>query len=280
MLAHLNEKHKTLFERIALVCFGVAVLAEVCAYPYSRRTDALSKEANIATDGRIAALNRDAGDANERSKHLEASNMQLGIDLEAEKQKTARFQREAEEARLALAKQIRLQSPRWQLLEEGKSTFEVVLRPFAGQAISVLKCGAQSETVEAYRLEQDLLDFIGKSPGDGSVGAGWNTGYDVWSRCGTGGGTSYGGNRIVVNDAANDEVKRAATSLYDVLNALGIFTVEFHFASDPYGNMERFEGADSPEMRALRDPKSIFLLVGSNPMFNVSGFKNPTRKNR
>jgi hypothetical protein len=67
VLAHLNKQLETLFERIALVCFGLAVLAEVCAYPYSRRIDTLSKEAYVATDGKIAELNKEAGDARHKA---------------------------------------------------------------------------------------------------------------------------------------------------------------------------------------------------------------------
>src|SRR5260370_12267418 len=58
--AHLNKPQETLFERIALFCFGVAVLAEVCAYPYSRRIDTL-------TEGKIATLNKEAGDARQKA---------------------------------------------------------------------------------------------------------------------------------------------------------------------------------------------------------------------
>src|SRR5579872_4686028 len=74
VLAHLKKSRETLFERIALICFAVAVLAEVCAYPYSRRMDNLAKEANVVTEGKIAALNKEAADerketarANERA---------------------------------------------------------------------------------------------------------------------------------------------------------------------------------------------------------------------
>ncbi len=67
VLAHVSKRRETLFERIALVCFGIAILGEVCAYPYSRRIDALSKEANVATEGKIAALNKEAADARQKT---------------------------------------------------------------------------------------------------------------------------------------------------------------------------------------------------------------------
>jgi hypothetical protein len=47
VLAHLSEENKErerLLERIGLCCFAVAVLAEIVAYPYSQRNDALSDQ--------------------------------------------------------------------------------------------------------------------------------------------------------------------------------------------------------------------------------------------
>ena len=46
VLAHLSSENKTketLFEKIALICFAVAVLAEIAAYPYGQRNDVLSE---------------------------------------------------------------------------------------------------------------------------------------------------------------------------------------------------------------------------------------------
>src|ERR1700723_3579571 len=45
VLAHMSDSNKTVergLERIGLVCFAIAVLAEVIAYPYSKRNDDLS----------------------------------------------------------------------------------------------------------------------------------------------------------------------------------------------------------------------------------------------
>jgi len=77
VLAHLNKKREILFERIGLVCFGIAVLAEICAYPYSRRIDTLSAEATAAAEGKIAALNKEAGDARRDGEQLKKDNLVL-----------------------------------------------------------------------------------------------------------------------------------------------------------------------------------------------------------
>jgi hypothetical protein len=59
VLAHLYEDDKDtakLFERIGLCCFGIAILAEIVAYPYSRRNDLLSDQENAVQRYKIAIL--------------------------------------------------------------------------------------------------------------------------------------------------------------------------------------------------------------------------------
>src|ERR1039457_1667103 len=60
VLAHLSEPEKPvrakLLERIGLWCFGVAVLSEILAYPYSQRNDTLSSRQDIAQRDKIATL--------------------------------------------------------------------------------------------------------------------------------------------------------------------------------------------------------------------------------
>jgi hypothetical protein len=60
VLAHLSEDEKPvrakLLERIGLWCFGVAVLSEIVAYPYSQRNDTLSSQQDAARRDKIAAL--------------------------------------------------------------------------------------------------------------------------------------------------------------------------------------------------------------------------------
>jgi len=60
VVAHLcedvNKDRAKRFSRIGLWCFGVAVLAEIVAYPYSRRNDFLSDQQNAAQRGKIALL--------------------------------------------------------------------------------------------------------------------------------------------------------------------------------------------------------------------------------
>src|ERR1019366_8283591 len=59
VLAHLSDEHPTRarrFERIGLWFFGVAVLAEILAYPYSQRNDTLSVLQDTEQRAKIAML--------------------------------------------------------------------------------------------------------------------------------------------------------------------------------------------------------------------------------
>jgi hypothetical protein len=60
VFSHLSEdadhdRAKTL-DRIGLWCFGIAVIAEIFAYPYSRRNDTLSSQQDAAQRSQIAVL--------------------------------------------------------------------------------------------------------------------------------------------------------------------------------------------------------------------------------
>ena len=67
VLAHLSDENKNrekLFVRIGLCCFAVAILAEIAAYPYGQRNDALSAQVIVSLDTKA----QDAADAVERVK--------------------------------------------------------------------------------------------------------------------------------------------------------------------------------------------------------------------
>lgn len=59
VLAHFSDENKPRakkLEKIGLVCFAVAVLAEAFAYPYSRRNDTLASQQDTEQKAKIAAL--------------------------------------------------------------------------------------------------------------------------------------------------------------------------------------------------------------------------------
>jgi len=121
VLAHLTEdahlaQSKT-FERIGLCCFAVAVIAEILAYPYSRRNDTLSGQQDATQKATIARLDNSTQGLRTDAQHSKERADKLETVLETERQKTARFQEEAERARLAVAQELRYideqQQPRY-----------------------------------------------------------------------------------------------------------------------------------------------------------------------
>ncbi len=158
-LAHLNKERETLFERIALTCFAVAVLAEVCAYPYSRRGDTLSSEASVATGARIATFNKEAGDARrkagesderagkalERASRADERASKNEKDASELRKRAAQLQKEAEDERLARVK-IEARA-RWRRLtaQQKQDIGSALGRHFSSQGVSLWYSAGDTE---------------------------------------------------------------------------------------------------------------------------------------
>jgi len=66
------------------------------------------------------------------------------------------------DARLVLEKQLIARGPRWRMLEARKGPFIEVLRKYKYQPVTIMECGAWgSITPERFRIEQDLVNFLG-----------------------------------------------------------------------------------------------------------------------
>jgi hypothetical protein len=187
---------------------GIAVLlAEVVAYPYSRRIDTLSKEASVTTEGRIAALNKEAGDARKRAGEAESTGKQLGVELELEKQKTARFQKEADVARLTLETNVRKMSPRYALVYEGRDQIISAANPFMGQKTEIQTCG-RHQFDEIALFVQSLADTLARAKWDIKRTEAGCSGY---GRTGV---------SVAVNTESSESTITAAKSLAIVLEKL------------------------------------------------------------
>jgi hypothetical protein len=163
---------------------------------------------------------------------------------------------------------VRVQGPRWKLLEDGKHEFIESLKPFSGQRFTVEKCGLTSP-VEQERLEQDLLNFLGKQ------GAGWameSPGYAQWTECANG-ATSFGGNLVTFSSNADKAVRHSAQALVDALNSKDISTVTAPTRPEWMPQLAAALGQDSPQALAVKDPSAVIILVGPNPMFDLAGWK-------
>jgi hypothetical protein len=176
-----------------------------------------------------------------------------------------------------LEHQFSIQGPRWKVLEARKNILINALKPFAGQKILIVYCGQWGTVApEPFRVAQDLMNFLAKGRGLGWEGARWEVGGGTWNTCGAGGGTSAGGNLILVSSAATENVKGAAHALDDALNAIEISTVQTEARPTDAGDTwtTRFLGPGSPWELAAKDPTSVVLLIGDNPMFDMSGWKD------
>ncbi len=130
VLGHLSEDEHPArakcFERVGLWCFGIAVLAEIVAFPYSERNDALSIEQDARQKDKIATLD----------------NSTQALKTTAE---TARKQAEDEAAaRIKVEKRLIWQGPRDGLLYGAQDLFNERLKPFTGQTVATEVCGPQA----------------------------------------------------------------------------------------------------------------------------------------
>ncbi len=153
VLAHFDKRRETPLERIALICFAVAVLSEICAYPYSRRNDTLSAEARTISDRSIAALNKEAGDARRKAGDAEKAAGEAN-------ERAAGANRIAEGERLARVKIEKQLAPRT-LTESDRETIGKQLRAFAprfsGRKVKISSYSCDAEGI-VFSLE--IMDIV------------------------------------------------------------------------------------------------------------------------
>jgi hypothetical protein len=143
--------------------------------------------ATVTSGKIIALLTVKASEADERSRRLETSNKQLGIDLttakselatkqsgletalEQERQKTARFQKDADIARLALGKELKMVSARQLPRQLDRVGFINILN---GHPKGKAEIWFVSEDQEAFLLATEIYDALGFGT-QNSPGAGW-----------------------------------------------------------------------------------------------------------
>jgi len=169
------------------------------------------------------------------------------------------FKREIEVTKANLRKVM----PRWQLLEDRKATFVDHMRAYSGQSIVIMECATKGMVpLEPFHLEQDLLNFLGKD--------GWKLGSRRWDTCPATGPTGVGGNMIYVAVTASPDVWSAAKALCEELKASAGCVMVLPIADMNPSELQTFLGGpDSPFALAPKDSKSMFLLVGPNPNFQI-----------
>jgi len=250
-----HSDHPRWVKRVLRVGLILVVIGVVGEWRYGAKLEDSHNAIHEYDVAKLTAAEKEAGNAatSARTAHEEADAVKLEADAIQKRLDKASTQLRG------IEKDVRAQGPRWRLLEAGKTKFIEVLKPFAGQRFSVVRCGLKSEP-ESFMLEQDLIHFLGKD------GAGWElVTYTTWTRC----GSVPGGNQVIVSMSGGKTVKDSAQALSDVLNKLKISTAT-PFRIAPQIPPPEILGADSPYALVTNDPRTVFILVGPNPMRMLS----------
>jgi hypothetical protein len=251
--------------RLGLIAVVVGVVGE---WRYGAKLEDAHNAIHEYDVAELTAAEKEAGDAAASAKtaHDEA---------DAIKKESDEIQKRLDIASAQLSgieQAVSAQGPRWKLPETKKDEFINALKPFAGRKVFIMYCGRWGAIpIEPFRLAQDLMNFLGVNGG-----AGLQINGSTWDNCSAGGGSSAGGNLVLVSLAADKTVKALAVALDDTLNKLKISTIQTEAdprEADPNAITTRFLGVGSPWVVAAKDPTSVVLLVGDNPMFDVSGWK-------
>jgi hypothetical protein len=275
VLAHLSEdkKKEKILEKIGLTFFALAVLAEFVAYPYGQRNDTLS--ANI-----IGSLDVKASDAESKAESavsdFQKANRQLGeIDRKAG---AISGRLDVASANLdRLVGTVQQQGPRWKLLESGKSEVIKELKPLGGQKVFIVYCGWElSAPWEPEQLAGGLTFLFNED-----LKSGWHGDLTSWRSCPPNGPFDAVGNMIFVSAEAPEPTKRAARTLSVSLNKIGIDTGELQEVQMQTAQVTSvLFGPGSPWELAVKNPSSIVLFVGTNPMQGPRPPNNTANKPR
>ena len=273
VVAHFSEEHKArakTLERIGLVCFAAAVLAEVFAYPYSRRNDTLASQQDTEQKGKIAALDNSTqglktdaenarkqaeafkaqiADADARAKAAEAQVASAMAASEAASAKAEGFRLDiakanesAERERLARL-QLEARLADRHLTPDQRANLVRALQPFAGVRVNLFALSGDSEIIG---LGNDLLSALA-----GNNSAGWM----VTIGSGQDSAILSSGVLVELSPDASDREKRAAQIFINTLNGAGIVV----------------HGPSSPTQGAImgdtnRDPNAnIRIVVAKKP---------------
>jgi hypothetical protein len=227
-----------------------------------------SAELRSKSDQLLAFVRLQAGDARDSAKTAHDEADVVGREADAIQKRLDGASRQLGEAE----RQVRIQGPRRRLLEDNRDKFLEAIKPFAGQRVTVVKCGYALQA-EPEQLEQYLLNLLGVSKAS-KPNAGWaveSPGYTMWAKCNTG-ASAVGGNLVIVSSTADRTVKAAATALNDALNRIDISTIQTESTPESRQLERQFLGDDSPWELAIKDPTAVIILIGTNPMFDLSGW--------
>jgi len=262
----LKRKELSRAEIVLTVIAGLAVAGGVYGeYLFGSKASEAAMKLSSRSEEQVAATKQKASEADERAKRVDGENKQLGIDLAKERQKTARFQKEADIARLALQKEVTTQGPRWRLIKDSTAELVKQLSPFAGQRISAYICGPRfsvdGETISTWGSLADILW--------GNAGANWKPEHDLtfWDKC-----APLQGIQVIVGAISSKGTREAAEALsMGLLKTLPPssnkmpYVVDWDLAFINSLVAKGFLDKDGPERLVVSDPNLVVVLIGSHP---------------
>ena len=251
---------KIFFILIVVISLVGEFLGDAGVYVFSGRLQSIS-------DAELVDVRRKANDAGERAGKIESANKQLAIDLEHEKQNTARFQKEADVARLALETRVRTQGPRYFLLRSAASKLARELSRFAGQRAALLVCGMYRTDRETLETWGALASILGPDTVEGVKGADWKMtrGNPLWDEC----HLSMQGIAVTVSSESPKTTRDAAEALSRALRrALPRYNNNPAIV-DPTWERHRISivhvDKDDPARLVIEDPSLIVVFIGEHP---------------
>lgn len=145
--AHLtsNKKRERVYAGAGLVLFALAVLIELTAYPYGRRSDLLSQEQIQQDELRIAKLNKDAKQAEADFESYNQTLATLQLKTAKADERAAKAKREAESERLARLKLEAQVAPR-RLTNAEAHAIVLSCHRFAGRRVAVASYALDPES--------------------------------------------------------------------------------------------------------------------------------------
>lgn len=292
-----DERRKYLLDALGIVFFVIAVLAESVGYPYGQRNDTLSAQiigsldskAQSASDKAAKAMT-DSGTASTKAELASNSANAAGIVAARAEETASQANTIADKtgkkadaliARVSIASSkletienaVRVQGPRWRLLDAGRSDFIKSMKPFKGQKYAILSCGRLQP--EANKLEERLTSVLS------SAEAGWIllsssisfSCIDI---------LEAGGILVEFSTGAPDKVKDAGNAMAAEFQKLSITASTF--AEDKgmiftfQTNRESLDYEDLGLEILSKDPSSVVIIVGANPQVDypsVYSFDTP-----
>lgn len=194
--------------------------------------------------------------------------VEVGINLELEKQKTARFEKEAGEARLALETRVTGQGPRYLLLRGAASKLAKELSRFHEQRAALLVCGIYKSERETLETWGSLANILGPDTINGVKGAGWKMvrGNPIWDKC----FLSMQGVAVMVSSDSPKTTRDAAEALSRLIDSVVPPYNKNPTILDPAWIRQKMAGGisldkDDPQRLAVENPDMIVVFVGEHP---------------